>query len=579
MADLNDEQTVNMTISAAGNVDHTAGLNEDHLGFRPYVEAVYSYLKNDQTKAPFTISIEGDWGSGKSSFMRQLEESLTAAKLPSVNFNAWRYDKIESMWAAFALHFIKELLQQMNPVQRIWANLRLHWARFDLDRGWFAILKMIILFGFYGLLIYIFVKDYPSIKSQLFEKTDINWNKTLPLFGVAGIVVGLLFFLKGVSKVAGNPFKTDLQRFVNKPNYEGNVAFIEEFHKDFEKTVDILTGKQPKVFVFIDDLDRAEVPKAAELMQGLNMMISNSPKLIFIIGMDREKVAGGIAAKYKDLLPFINPHQPAITSIDGLKQARLFGYQFLEKFIQLSFEIPKGTSMFTKQFINSLSDDTKLKSDSGPVQYRPVLIIKDGKDSEQFRAVTETLAEYFDFNPRRIKQFVNIFRLKAHIANSTGLFNDDSAAGIPALTIPQLGKFIAIGMLFPQFIDDLLQDPWLIRKLLTAHEQSDWRNNNILMKLLMLRPNEILDSEESEEYDMANLDIISLMETSPLVVPPTGPASNTINPKTTTTTAPSSANASSNQSSESDFESFVTSGSKRNPPTMKFERKASPKKK
>jgi len=46
-----------ITIRSAGNEDQPAGLANDRLGFKPYVEAVYSYLKNPLTKAPFTVSI------------------------------------------------------------------------------------------------------------------------------------------------------------------------------------------------------------------------------------------------------------------------------------------------------------------------------------------------------------------------------------------------------------------------------------------------------------------------------------------------------------------------------------------
>jgi hypothetical protein len=83
-------------------------------------------------------------------------------------------------------------------------------------------------------------------------------------------------------------------------------------------------------------------------MQGLNMMISDSPRLIFIIGMDREKVAAGVAAKYKELLPFLNPDNGVLNTPDSLRQARNFGYSFLEKFIQLSFQVPIASENFVK---------------------------------------------------------------------------------------------------------------------------------------------------------------------------------------------------------------------------------------
>jgi len=51
--------------------------------------------------------------------------------------------------------------------------------------------------------------------------------------------------------------------------------------------------------VFIDDLDRCEVPKAADLMQAINLMIGDGSPLFFIIGLDRGKVAASIAFKYR----------------------------------------------------------------------------------------------------------------------------------------------------------------------------------------------------------------------------------------------------------------------------------------
>ncbi len=49
---------------------------EDTLGFAPYVIALAEFLTSKDTKAPLTISIEGEWGSGKSSFMKQLQKQI-----------------------------------------------------------------------------------------------------------------------------------------------------------------------------------------------------------------------------------------------------------------------------------------------------------------------------------------------------------------------------------------------------------------------------------------------------------------------------------------------------------------------
>ena len=50
--------------------------DEDSVGFKPYVRALAWFLMSEKTVAPLTISIEAPWGSGKSSFMLQLEKAI-----------------------------------------------------------------------------------------------------------------------------------------------------------------------------------------------------------------------------------------------------------------------------------------------------------------------------------------------------------------------------------------------------------------------------------------------------------------------------------------------------------------------
>ncbi|MDB4944821.1 MAG: hypothetical protein JWP97_4355 [Labilithrix sp.] len=95
----------------------------DHIGFKPYVDALAQFLMSERTLPPLTVSLEGEWGAGKSSFMAQLDGALnrlagTKRAVPSaaennaeipriISFNAWRHDKDEAVWASFALEFAR----------------------------------------------------------------------------------------------------------------------------------------------------------------------------------------------------------------------------------------------------------------------------------------------------------------------------------------------------------------------------------------------------------------------------------------------------------------------------------------
>jgi predicted KAP-like P-loop ATPase len=122
--------------------------DQDQIGFRPYVRAIAWFLKSEKTKPPLTISIEGPWGSGKSSFMLQLEKELRAQapndRYKYVWFNGWRSDKDEALWAAFALTFITQIKGQITFCKRVAANLKLIWRRFDPRRRWFQLVLFVL---------------------------------------------------------------------------------------------------------------------------------------------------------------------------------------------------------------------------------------------------------------------------------------------------------------------------------------------------------------------------------------------------------------------------------------------------
>jgi len=108
-------------------------------GFEPYVNAVGAFLMHKETLPPLTLSVEGSWGSGKSSFMLQLEKYIKSKGAKTVWFNAWRHDKEEELWAAFALHFTGKLASEFPRWKRWLLNGKLAYLRFDWQRGLFSV--------------------------------------------------------------------------------------------------------------------------------------------------------------------------------------------------------------------------------------------------------------------------------------------------------------------------------------------------------------------------------------------------------------------------------------------------------
>jgi hypothetical protein len=262
---------------------------------------------------------------------------------------------------------------------------------------------------------------------------------------------------------------------------------------------------QDKIFVFVDDLDRCDASKVADLMHAMNLLLTDGPSLMLVVGMDRARVAAGIAAKQKQLLEYVLS-APSDNSAAPAKGAhpRLgisFGYAFVEKFIQVPFVIPKPTSAGIGRLCESLASEKSPraslrmrgmwqrfrrlrpriwsrgnrmaghgdKSELGRDGQVVKLNSNTGHDSDRIRAIVSMVAPSLQNNPRRIKQFLSLFRITTYIASSTGLFSEQQGASGPEgvediVTLEKLGKFVAITLGWPllradmDFDRDLLSD-------------------------------------------------------------------------------------------------------------------------
>lgn len=504
--------------------------DKDKLGFDPYVKAVAEFLTSKDTKPPLVLSVEGEWGSGKTSFMRQLKKKLEEkGNQFTIWFNPWRHDKEEALWAAFALIFVQQLTRPLFPEQRILGRIKRFIKRFNWKEGWLDL--AIKTATWTGLLVLLCILGwmafssgdqwienvYKSISGKNFNPSDVIIETGIKTGGIAGLIA-LLFYSSGkIIPLIEDPLKIDLRKYIASENYADHVSFVERFQKDFEEVLNIYAGNET-VYVFIDDLDRCEVPKAADLMSAINLMLSDNPQVVFVIGMDREKVAAGLAVKHEKILPYIlasntyNRSKISNRELDGLE----FGYEFIEKFIQLPIKVPQPDAVQIENLLEGLSQDTsknkaapsqaqtqisnapdnlswikqaikKLhifpvggkgeasqlmapdkdkeegrKTESSPVpekeKERENIIIQIGPESKFFRSIVKAVAPAFDYNPRRVKQFVNLLRLRVYIAAATGLFDKESNITDPPLTLEQVAKFTALELRWPLFLSDIEGD-------------------------------------------------------------------------------------------------------------------------
>ena len=461
--------------------------------------------------------------------MLQLQEALRKlGKTKIVSFNAWQYNADEGLWAAFIHEFDAKLNKELHWNEKLRARARLLALRLSWQ-DWIVTAKaavwlIVSLFALGAILMYLWHGGLNTFEGFLTEsgKADEATNKAIGLVGrlggIGGAAAVLLLLLNQLKDIFKSPASLDKAAgLFARPNYRGSLPLIHKVTEDFSGLVKAY-APDDDVFVFIDDLDRCEYSRAAELMQALLMLLSTAPKIALILGLDREKVAAAMATRQENILPYLYRVQPAEIYKRGLD----YGQAFIEKFIQVSYILPTPRSNSMKAMVNPESAPDVEPIPPSQKSETAIEMVTGKDDSKTLNLMVDMADSVFDHNPRNVKQFVNMFRLQAFIANETGLFGSDrvSRSGKP-LTIPQLGKFVALCMRWPNFVEAASINSELVSSLESKNngnvkdvsESSDRLSWNDARKLRLLLDFGI--EKSAEEYSLKDVDFAKLTEIVP----------------------------------------------------------------
>jgi hypothetical protein len=114
---------------------------------------------------------------------------------------------------------------------------------------------------------------------------------------------------------------------------------LEKFREQLAKSEAV---DQPKIIVFIDDLDRCLPSKALHLLESLKLVLSQ-PGFIFVFGVDRHVIDSFLSKRYHDDF--------------GIHADMGHGKQYMDKIIQLPLDLPNHQNRFDK-YIGNLVQGT-----------------------------------------------------------------------------------------------------------------------------------------------------------------------------------------------------------------------------
>jgi len=278
-----------------------------YFQFEEYAKTFARIIAAKRTRTPLTIGIHGEWGTGKTTLMRAIEEQLCGRRKrnerpPFLNagedaslyrpcrtvwFNAWKYSNQETLFVAL----IEAILNQMRRdgfIHELYAEL----ARPDQ-------LKMKV------------AEAVISTLSQVFTLGQVE---------------------------------VDLSKFQTESRFKTHMAFLDEFQEVFDRLLRWYVVRDWKderevddqkgvLAVFVDDLDRCLPDRTVQVLETIKLMMGK-PGTIFVLGASRRVVQAAVQAHYQ-LQKF-----EEISSQD-----------YLDKIVQLRFDLPPVRPERIEEFI------------------------------------------------------------------------------------------------------------------------------------------------------------------------------------------------------------------------------------
>jgi hypothetical protein len=413
--------------------DHFINLLEEQLTEK------MSYELGDSAEKILMVNLHGSWGSGKSTILRGLHQTLKKKHWIIIDFNAWQHQRLGSPWWWLLNAVVRQGARQLPGGratrlrnQRLkwshrWWYLRFTWAR------WFPFLAIALVLSAYAtVMIILFGPSNAASTGPL--KTELQSlaqgaQSVGAVIAAVSAVVTLGFGLSRTGSAGSGPASGRID-LTHDP--------MRRISRHFEALIRRIRGrKAARVAIFIEDLDRCQEMYVVELLEGIQTLFQNA-SVCFVVAADRRWLSASFAKVYGTFTPALEePGRPA-------------GYLFVEKAFQLPASVPPiDKEEYLAYVLQQRAREERPEKEKDPAFMRIIsATLKDALPTE-------------DISPRTIERFVDacLFRKKVGQRGNWQKVKDEQLVLWTLIDVqwPLLAEYLGY---HPEMVDEIKKQNW-----------------------------------------------------------------------------------------------------------------------
>lgn len=284
--------------------------DRDNLGRQQLVNAMADILAARENAQHQTIGLLGDWGAGKSTFVKLLKTTLekqSEIRFLFAEFNAWEYEHTDNMQAGVAREALKGLIDDLGWWERLMLTLKFSWQ----EKPWHVAVTL--------------ASTLVLLAGSLwgFSLTGIL-AQSIAVGGAGGLAALILWkFFHSLHKLFKSPLVNEWKSYLSLPDYDTYLGTIPVMKRQIRALCRLRLGldkpraEQRRFLYVVDDLDRCSHSGVVKTLEAVRL-IMGIPQVIVIIAIDQRIALASLALHYKELAAYHQERNPGSIARDYL---------------------------------------------------------------------------------------------------------------------------------------------------------------------------------------------------------------------------------------------------------------------